>query len=274
MKCGLRNADCGMNSDLKLLDPHSAFRISLFDYVLRLGDSCLILSQRLGEWCGRGPILEEDLALTNIALDLNGQAQLWLGYAAEIEGQERTEDQLAFLRDAQAFRNLLLVEQANGDFAMTIARQFYFDLWHSWLLKELLHSSDQRIREISEKAHKEVRYHLRRSAGWVIRLGDGTEESHNRMQRAVDELWQFTGEFFETDAVDQTMVEEKIGPDPRTFQTIWMDRVKSTFAEATLGLPETGWMQRGGKRGIHTERLGYLLAEMQFLQRAYPGAQW
>jgi ring-1,2-phenylacetyl-CoA epoxidase subunit PaaC len=274
MKCGLRNADCGMNSDLKLLDPHSAFRISLFDYVLRLGDSCLILSQRLGEWCGRGPILEEDLALTNIALDLNGQAQLWLGYAAEIEGQGRTEDQLAFLRDAQAFRNLLLVEQANGDFAMTIARQFYFDLWHSWLLKELLHSSDQRIREISEKAHKEVRYHLRRSAGWVIRLGDGTEESHNRMQRAVDELWQFTGEFFETDAVDQTMVEEKIGPDPRTFQTIWMDRVKSTFAEATLGLPETGWMQRGGKRGIHTERLGYLLAEMQFLQRAYPGAKW
>jgi ring-1,2-phenylacetyl-CoA epoxidase subunit PaaC len=274
MKCGLRIADCGMNSDLTLRDPHSAFPISLFDYVLRLGDSCLILSQRLGEWCGRGPILEEDLALTNIALDLNGQAQLWLGYAAEIEGKERTGDQLAFLRDAHEFRNLLLVEQANGDFAMTIARQFYFDLWHSWLLKELLHSSDQRIREISEKAHKEVQYHLRRSAGWVIRLGDGTEESHSRMQRAVDELWQFTGEFFETDAVDQTMVQEKIGPDPRTFQTIWMDRVKSTLAEATLGLPETGWMQQGGKRGIHTERLGYLLAEMQFLQRAYPGAQW
>jgi ring-1,2-phenylacetyl-CoA epoxidase subunit PaaC len=273
-KRGMRNADYGMISDLALRDPQSAIRISLFDYVLRLGDSCLILSQRLGEWCGRGPILEEDLALTNVALDLNGQARLWLGYAAEIEGKERTEDQLAFLRDAHEFRNLLLVEQANGDFAMTIARQFYFDLWHSWLLKELIHSSDQRIREICEKAQKEVQYHLRRSAGWMIRLGDGTEESHSRMQRAVDELWQFTGEFFETDEVDQAMIQEKIGPDPRTFQTIWMDRVKSTFAEATLDLPETGWMQRGGKRGIHSERLGYLLAEMQFLQRAYPGAQW
>lgn len=274
MKCEMRNADRGTISDLTLRDPQSAFRISFFDYVLRLGDSCLILSQRLGEWCGRGPVLEEDLALTNIALDLNGQAQLWLGYAAEIEGKGHTQDQLAFLRHAHEFRNLLLVEQANGDFAMTIARQFYFDLWHSWLLKELLHSSDQRIREISEKARKEVQYHLRRSTGWVIRLGDGTEESHSRMQRAVDELWQFTGEFFDTDAVDQAMVQEKIGPDPRTFQTIWMDRVKSTFAEATLVLPETGWMQRGGKCGIHTERLGYLLAEMQFLQRAYPGAQW
>jgi len=273
-KCGMRNADRGVLNPKSFRDPHSAFRISFFDYILRLADSCLILSQRLGEWCGRGPVLEEDLALTNVALDLNGQAQLWLGYAAEIEGKGRTEDQLAFFRDAHEFRNLLLVEQANGDFAMTIARQFYFDLWHSWLLKELLYSSDQRIREISEKARKEVQYHLRRSAGWVIRLGDGTEESHTRMQHAADELWQFTGEFFETDAIDNSMVQEKIGPDPRTFQMVWMDRVKSTFAEATLVLPETGWMQRGGKCGIHTERLGYLLAEMQFLQRAYPGAQW
>jgi phenylacetate-CoA oxygenase, PaaI subunit len=246
----------------------------LFDYILRVGDSCLILSQRLGEWCGRGPVLEEDLALTNVALDLNGQAQLWLGYAAEIEGTGRTEDQLAFLRDAHEFRNLLLVEQGNGDFAMTMARQFYFDLWHCLFLKELLQSNDRRIREISEKALKEVQYHLRRSTSWVIRLGDGTEESHTRMQRAADELWQFTGELFEADPIDETMLQQKIGPDPRTLQVPWMDRVKSTFSEATLALPDAGWMQRGGKRGIHTERLGYLLAEMQFLQRAYPGAHW
>jgi ring-1,2-phenylacetyl-CoA epoxidase subunit PaaC len=273
-KWGRRNAEPGGLNPKSLRNPHSTIRIFLFDYVLRLGDSCLILSQRLGEWCGRGPVLEEDLALTNVALDLNGQTQLWLGYAAEIEGKGRTEDQLAFLRDAHEFRNLLLVEQANGDFAMTIARQFYFDLWHSLLLEELLDSSDQRIREISEKTLKEVKYHLRRSAGWVTRLGDGTEESHSRMQHAANELWQFTGEFFETDAVDEAMLREKIGPDPRTLQVPWADRIKSTFAEATLVLPDTGWMQRGGKRGIHTERLGYLLAEMQFLQRAYPNAQW
>jgi ring-1,2-phenylacetyl-CoA epoxidase subunit PaaC len=273
-KCGTRNAECGMISDAHsaIRDPRSAFL--LFDYLLRLGDSCLILSQRLGEWCGRGPVLEEDLALTNVALDLNGQAQLWLGYAAETEAKGRTEDQLAFLRDAREFRNLLLVEQENGDFAMTVARQFYFDLWHSLLLKELLHSSDQRIREISEKALKEVQYHLRRSTGWVLRLGDGTEESHARMQRAADELWQFTGEIFESDLVDEAMVRERVGPDPRRLQAAWLDCVNLTFAEATLALPQTGWIQRGSKCGIHTERLGYLLAEMQFLQRAYPGAQW
>jgi ring-1,2-phenylacetyl-CoA epoxidase subunit PaaC len=246
----------------------------LFDYLLRLADNCLILSQRLGEWCGRGPALEEDLALTNVALDLNGQAQLWLGYAVEKEGKGRTEDQLAFLRDGREFRNHLLVEQANGDFAVTVARQFYFDLWHSLLLKELLGSSDQRIRAISEKSLKEVLYHLRRSTGWVIRLGDGTEESHYRMQRAATELWQFTGELFETDAIDEAMVLEEIGPDLRTFQVPWTNRVKSTFAEATLTLPNTGWMQLGGRRGVHSESLGYLLAEMQFLQRAYPDAQW
>ena len=273
-KCGMQIADCGMISDLQsaIRIPHSAFH--LFDYILRLGDSCLILSQRLGEWCGRGPVLEEDLALTNVALDLNGQAQLWLEYASEIEGKGRTEDQLAFLRDAHEFRNLLLVEQANGDFATTIARQFYFDAWYYLLLTELLHSNDQRISEISEKALKEVRYHLRRSTGWAIRLGDGTEESHGRMQRAADELWQFTGELFETDAIDEAMVQARIGSDLRALQNAWMDQVKSTFAKAMLTVPDSGWMQRGGKRGIHSESLGYLLAEMQFLQRAYPNANW
>jgi ring-1,2-phenylacetyl-CoA epoxidase subunit PaaC len=272
-KRGMRNAECGMISDSQsaIRNPRSAF---LFDYLLRLGDSCLILSQRLGEWCGHGPVLEEDLALTNVALDLNGQAQLWLGYAAEAEGKGRTEDQLAFLRDAHEFRNLLLVEQENGDFARTVARQFYFDLWYSLLLNELLNSSDQRIRETSEKALKEVQYHLRRSSGWVVRLGDGTEESHVRMQCAADGLWPFTGEIFEPDVVDEAMVREAIGPDPRRLRAAWLDGVKLTFAEATVSLPDTGWIQRGSKCGIHTERLGYLLAEMQFLQRAYPGAQW
>jgi ring-1,2-phenylacetyl-CoA epoxidase subunit PaaC len=245
-----------------------------FEYLLRLADNCLILSQRLGEWCGRGPALEEDLALTNVALDLNGQAQLWLGYAAEIEGQGRTEDQLAFLRDASEFRNLLLVEQENGDFATTIARQFYFDAWHVLVLEQLLHSADRRIREIGEKTIKEVRYHLRRSSGWVVRLGDGTDESRARMTRAATELWPFTGELFEIDPTEEAVVQAKIGPDPRTLQTRWLSQVKSTLAEATLALPDSDWMQHGGKRGIHTEAFGYLLAEMQFLQRAYPNAQW
>jgi ring-1,2-phenylacetyl-CoA epoxidase subunit PaaC len=247
---------------------------ALFDYLLRFADNCLILSQRLGEWCGRGPVLEEDLALTNVALDLNGQAQLWLQYAAEVEGKGRTEDELAFFRDAHEFRNLLLVEQANGDFATTIARQFYFDLWHFLWLTELLRSRDRRICEISEKALKEVRYHLRRSTGWVVRLGDGTEQSHGRMQGAINELWQFTGELFEVDLIDETMSGSGIGPNPRALQDPWLEQVKSTLAEATLLLPDSGWMQRGGKRGIHTERLGYLLAEMQFLPRAYPDAEW
>jgi ring-1,2-phenylacetyl-CoA epoxidase subunit PaaC len=246
-----------------------------FEYLLRLGDNCLILSQHLGEWCGRGPVLEEDMALTNVALDLNGQAQLWLGYAVEIEGKRRTEDQLAFLRETSEFRNLLLVEQENGDFATTIVRQFYFDAWHGLLLEELLRSTDRRIREIAEKTIKEVHYHLRRSSGWMIRLGDGTEESHSRMERATTELWPFTGELFEIDTIEEAVAQAKIGPDPRALKAPWLSRVKSTLLEATLEQPpDSDWMQRGGKRGVHTEAFGYLLAEMQFLQRAYPDTEW
>ena len=175
---------------------------SFFEYVLRLGDSCLILSQRLGEWCGHGPILEEDIALTNFALDLLGHARFWLSYAAELEGAGRDEDQLAFLRDTGEFRNLLLVEQENGDFAETIARQFYFDNWYFAVLDSLRSSTDSQIRAIAEKATKEVRYHLQRSTDWVIRLGDGTAESKCRIQAAVDLLWMYTGELFEIDAID------------------------------------------------------------------------
>ena len=246
----------------------------LFEYLLRLGDNCLILSQRLSEWCGHGPVLEEDIALTNVALDLLGHARFWLSYAGEIERAGRGEDNLASLRDAGDFRNVLLVEQANGDYAVTTARQFYFDVWHRLLLEKLQHSSDARIAEIAAKALKEVTYHVERSGDWVIRLGDGTAESHQRMQSAVDDLWMYTGEVFETDAVDREMEERGIGPDPAGLREPWFDQVRQTLSEATLTLPSGKWMQRGGKQGVHTEKLGYILAEMQFLQRAYPGAQW
>jgi ring-1,2-phenylacetyl-CoA epoxidase subunit PaaC len=232
------------------------------------------LSQRLGEWCGHGPELEEDMALTNIALDLNGQAQNWLEYASELEGEQRTPDMLAFLRDAAEFRNCLLLEQPNRDYAYTIVRQFYFDTWHSLLLTDLLDSTDERIRAISEKSLKEVRYHLRHSSGWVIRLGDGTDESNRRIQNAIDDLWGYTGELYTPDTVDKTICAERIGPDLSTIRTNWLTAVHDVLTEATLQFPESSWMQTGGKQGIHTEALGYLLAEMQFLQRAYPHAQW
>jgi ring-1,2-phenylacetyl-CoA epoxidase subunit PaaC len=244
------------------------------EFVLRLADNCLILSQRLGEWCGHGPELEEDMALTNIALDLNGQALNWLEYFCELEGRQRTPDTLAFLRDSGDFRNCLLLEQPNQDFAYTMARQFYFDTWHHSALTALLSSNDRRLREISEKSLKEVSYHLRHSSGWVIRLGDGTDESNRRMQKAIDDLWCYTGELYQPDLLDAAMWEERIGPDLNKVGADWLAGVRSVLTEATLQIPESDWMHTGGKRGIHTEALGYLLAEMQFLQRAYPQAKW
>lgn len=246
----------------------------LFEYLVRLGDNCLILSQRLSEWCGHGPVLEEDIALTNVALDLLGHARFWLSYASEVEGAGRDEDKLAFLRDAGDFRSVLLVEQPNGGYGITTARQFYFDTWHHLVLQKLQYSSDTRIAEIAAKALKEVTYHLERSYDWVIRLGDGTPESHARIQSAVDDLWMYTGELFEMDAVDAEMVARGVGIDLAGLREAWLEQVQKTFAEATLTVPAGKWMQRGGKQGVHTEKLGYILAEMQFLQRTYPGAQW
>jgi ring-1,2-phenylacetyl-CoA epoxidase subunit PaaC len=246
----------------------------LFEYLLRLGDNCLILGHRLSEWCGHGPALEEDLALSNVALDMIGQTQLWLGLAAEVEGRGRDADKLAYLRDAGEFRNVLLVEQPNGDFANTMARQFYFDAWHYLMLRELSSSADARIAEIAAKALKEVSYHLERSREWVIRLGDGTEESHRRMQDGIDDLWMFTGELFEMDDVDREILARGIGPDLAALHAPWLDLVRATAEEATLTLPQPGWTQRGGKRGVHSEHLGYILTELQFLQRAYPNATW
>ena len=252
-----------------------------FDYLLRLGDSPLVLAQRLGEWVGKGPIVEEDMALTNVGLDLLGQARLWLSYAGEVEARyaatPRDEDQLAFLRDAGAFRNLLIVEQPNGSFADTMARQFLFDTWHALALRALSRSRDSRIAEIAAKAAKEAAYHVDRSGAWVVRLGDGTDESHARMQAAIDRLWMYTGEMFAPDATELALIDTGVAADPRLLAEAWRAHIDAVFAEATLRVPESAWMQgsggRGGKQGVHTEHLGHLLAEMQFLQRAYPGAQ-
>jgi len=251
---------------------------ALFDALLRLADSPLVLAQRLGAWVGKGPILEEDLALTNVGLDLLGQARLWLAYAGEVEaryaGKGRDEDQLAYLRDGNAFRNLLLVEQPNGNFADTMARQFLFDAWHELALAELSRSRDARIAEIAAKSAKEVAYHIERSADWVVRLGDGTAESHDKIQAAIDRLWMYTGEMFVAGKDEAALAEAGIIPDVRTLSAPWRERVDAVLAEATLAVPNDGHMQKGGKEGVHTEHLGYVLAEMQFLQRAYPNAHW
>jgi ring-1,2-phenylacetyl-CoA epoxidase subunit PaaC len=254
----------------------------LFDYVLRFADSDLMLAQHLGEWVGKGPALEEDIALTNVGLDLLGQARLWFAYAGEIEtqsrGRGRNEDELAFLRDGPAFRNLLLSEQPNGTYAETMARQFYFDQWHMLVLGMLVSSQDARIAEIAAKAGKEVAYHVERSADWVIRLGDGTAESHQKMQAALDYLWIYTGEMFAPDSIDLALIETGVAADVGALRAPWLSNISRILDEATLALPTGAWMQgengRGGKQGVHTEHLGHMLAEMQFLQRAYPGLQW
>jgi ring-1,2-phenylacetyl-CoA epoxidase subunit PaaC len=246
----------------------------LFEYLLRLGDNSLILGHRLSEWSGHAPVLEEELALGNIALDLIGQTQLWLSLAGEVEGKGRDADKLAFLRDAGGYRNVLLVEQPNGDFARTMTRQFFFDTWHYLLLQGLTQSTDTRIADIAGKSLKEVAYHAERSRDWVVRLGDGTEESHRRMQRAIDDLWVYTGELFEMDEIDRTLLTQGLAVDLAALRQPWSEHVGRTLEEATLEQPKQGWAQRGGKRGVHSEHLGYLLAEMQFLQRAYPNAMW
>jgi ring-1,2-phenylacetyl-CoA epoxidase subunit PaaC len=252
-----------------------AMRDKKLEFLLRLGDTTLVLAQRLTEWVGKGPALEEDMALANTALDLIGQARLWLAYAGELEGQGRSEDDLAYHRDAHDFRNMLLVEQPNGDYADTLMRQYLFDSWHMLLLDGLARSTDDRVAGIADKARKEVTYHLRRSADLVVRLGDGTPESRRRMQRALDDLWMYTGELFEADDVEQAATASGVSADIAALRDSWLGQLRETLAAATLNLPEPGaWMQRGGKQGRHSEHMGFLLAEMQFLQRAYPGLQW
>ncbi len=245
-----------------------------FEYLLRLGDNALVLSQRLGAWCGHGPALEEDLALTNVALDLLGQARMWLSYAGAVEGRGRDEDGLAYLRDGGEFRNLLLVEQPNGHYGETVMRQFLFDAWHQHLLAGLGHSSDPRIAEIAQKSAKEVRYHLQRSAGLVIALGDGTPLSQQRMQASLEQLWPYAQEWFESDDVDAWCSAQGLAPAASALEAPWRASVEVVMARATLAMPDYVGHQRGGRQGQHTEHLGHLLAELQFVQRAYPGARW
>ena len=245
-----------------------------YKYALQLGDNALILAQRLGEWCGHGPVLEQDIALTNIALDLLGEARLWLSYAAELEGRGRTEDELAYFRDAPEFRNALLLEQPNGDWACTIARQFFFDTFHFHLMQALAGSADKRLAAIAEKTLKEVRYHLQFSSEWMIRLGDGTALSHQKIQTAVDDLWMYTGELTTPNETEKLAAEAGTGVETAEIQPLWAAKVAAVLDEATLRTPQAGWMQSGGKDGRHTEHLGYILAEMQHLQRSYPGLEW
>lgn len=248
---------------------------ALLQFLLRMGDNTLILGHRVSEWCGHSPVLEEDIALSNIALDLIGQTQLWLEYAAEVQGAGKNADDLAFLRDAWDFRNALLVELPNGDFGQTMMRQFLFDAWASVLLGRLQGSTDTRVAEIAQKASKEVAYHVERSSDTVVGLGDGTEESHARMQAALDYLYPYVGELFTSDASDAAMVAAGIAPDPATLRAEYDALVDRVLTEATLKIPEGAYTHTGGRDGRrHTEHLGHLLSTMQWLQRAYPGCQW
>ena len=246
---------------------------TLTAYVLRLGDNGLVLSQRLGAWCGHAPELEIDLALANIGLDLLGQARNFLTYAAELEG-DGDEDSLAFGRDERQFSNLLLVEQPNGNFADTIARQYFIDAWHVALYSRLVQSRDAQLAAIAAKSLKEVRYHLRFSRGWLERLGNGTALSAEKMQQAINELWRFTGELFEADDIDLALSGEGIAVDPRTLRDAWEAEIMAGLKDAALTVPEEAAYRSGGRQGLHTEHLGPMLAEMQYLQRVYPGQQW
>lgn len=247
----------------------------LFQFLLRMGDNTLVLGHRVSEWCGHSPVLEEDIALANTALDMIGQTQLWLGLAGEVEGKGRSADDLAFLRDAWDFRNVLLAELPNGDFGQTMMRQFLFDAWNVTMLGRLMTSSDQRVADIAEKASKEAAYHVERSGDTVVGLGDGTEESHARMQAALEYLWPYVGEMFASDEVDAAMVKAGIAPDPASLRDEYDALVMRVLSEATLTIPDSKFAHKGGRTGyMHTEHLGHLLTSMQWLQRAYPGAKW
>lgn len=243
------------------------------EFLLRLGDNALVLGHRISEWCGHAPVLEEDVALANVALDMIGQTQLWLGLAGKIEDDGRSADDLAFLRDAWDFRNVLLVEQPNRDFGVTMMRQMLFDIWHKLYLTELASCADTEIAAIAQKSLKEVTYHLERSSDVVIALGDGTEESHGRMQAALDRLWPYVGELFQTDAVDAAL--PGIAPDAAALRAAYDAQLTTLLETATLVRPNSDFAHKGGRDGSrHTEHLGHMLATMQVLQRSYPGATW
>lgn len=249
------------------------------NYIISLADSTLILAQRNSEWCAHGPVLEQDIAITNISLDLLGQSRNFYQHAANLINQannnsELTEDSLAYLRTEREFKNLLITELPNGDWAQTILRQFFFSVYQYLLYEPLLKSRDAQVAAIAEKSLKEITYHLRWSSEWVIRLGDGTAESHQRMIHAINTLWEYTGEFFIPADYEENAFKEGIAPDISLLKEKWMAKISEVFEEATLPAPAAVYMQSGGKNGIHTEHLGYILSEMQVLQRTYPGAEW
>jgi ring-1,2-phenylacetyl-CoA epoxidase subunit PaaC len=246
----------------------------LFTYTLRLADTALVLGHRLSEWTGRGPTLEEDIALSNLGLDLIGQARMLYDYAGKVEAQGRDEDALAYLRDDRDYRNVLLVEQPNGDFAATMMRQMIYAAFAHPFLQALMHSADETLAGIAAKAEKEMAYHVHHAAEWVIRLGDGTDESHIRTQTAADELMIYAGELFETDSVDRVLIEAGIAPDPALLRTAFDKTIADVFAEANLVLPKPGYAHTGGRTGVHSEHLSRMLAEMQSVHRAHPGAVW
>jgi ring-1,2-phenylacetyl-CoA epoxidase subunit PaaC len=246
----------------------------LFEYLLRLGDDSLILGHRLSEWCGHGPILEEDIAMTNISLDLIGQATSLLKYAGELEGKGSDEDKLAFLRIEKEYKNCLLVEQPNGDFGVTMMRQFLFDAYRLPLFEALQHSKDEQLSGIAEKSLKETKYHYRHSAEWIIRLGDGTEESHQRVQTAMNTIYRYAADIFMADEVEKALEVAGILPNMAEVKEAWLKNVKSVIAEATIKFPDNDWEQLGGRLGNHSEHLGFLLAEMQYMQRTYPNMEW
>jgi ring-1,2-phenylacetyl-CoA epoxidase subunit PaaC len=249
----------------------------LVDYTLFLADSSLIMGHRLSEWTGHGPMIEQDIALTNIALDLIGQSRNFYQYAAELidaqNDKKTTEDDLAYLRDANEFKNLLIAELPNGDWAFTICKLFFFSTWQFYLYQKLINSKDEQLAAIAEKSLKEVTYHVRWSGDWIIRLGDGTDESKKRMEKAIAAIWPYTGEMFIAADFEDNL-KNSVSIDVSSIKDDWLEKVKLVFAEATLSVPEKMWMQSGGKNGVHTEHLGYILAEMQFMQRAYPGLEW
>jgi ring-1,2-phenylacetyl-CoA epoxidase subunit PaaC len=247
---------------------------SLFEYLIRLGDDSLILGHRLSEWCGHGPVLEEDIAMTNISLDLIGQTTSIFEYAGKIEGKGRSEDDIAFLRYQKDYKNLLLVERPNGDFGVTMMRQFLFDAFRKPLYERLVHSLDAQLSAIAAKSLKETIYHLRHSSEWIIRLGDGTEESHQRVQDALDELWKYTAEMFVEDEVDQALLADGTLPSMEGLKEEWMATVNAVLEQATLTIPTNNWEQHGGRHGKHSEHLGFILTELQYMQRAYPGMEW
>ena len=249
-------------------------KASLYKYVLALGDDALILGQRLSQWAYKGPFLEEDISLSNISLDMFGRANLLLEYAATLKGNGITSDELAFKRNEREFSNHIICEQPNGNFADTMVRQFFLDAFYKLFLQKLTNSKDEQLSAIAQKSIKETTYHLRHSSKWIIRLGDGTAESHEKVQSAIDNLWMFTNELFEMNNIDNNMLTQKIGVDCSSIKAEWDQIIDEVLSEATLKRPENTHMTSGGREGIHTEHLGHMLSDMQYLQRAFPDAKW